>query len=75
MNNADQPIKPITGIYEDQKLMCIGLTKKEYYAGLAMQGLIASCDWKVSKLNNSLILATSENAVKIADELLKQLEK
>lgn len=52
-----------------------GLTKREYFAGLAMQGLIISQgernmvnDWGV---HGSRI---SENALHIADELLKQLE-
>ena len=48
--------------------------QRYHYAGLAMNGLIASCDWNVSKLDNGLIIATAENSVKLADELLKQLE-
>jgi len=53
-----------------------GLNKREYFAGLAMQGLIVSQgqkhmvnDWRVHGQR------ISENAVYIADELLKQLEK
>ena len=50
-----------------------GLTKREYFAGLAMQGMLA---------NNSIMTATqfdrkslAEDAVWCADELLKQLEQ
>lgn len=53
-----------------------GLTKREYFAAIAMQGLIISQgekhivnDWGV---HGQII---SENAIHIADELLKQLEK
>ena len=45
-----------------------------YFAGLAMQGLISSCDWNVTFFNKDLIEATSKNAIDLADELLKQLE-
>lgn len=51
-----------------------GLTKREYLAGLAMQGMLA---------NNAMIDGHSqhemtwiaEHAIKQADELLKQLEQ
>jgi hypothetical protein len=44
-----------------------GLTKREYFAGLAMQGLISSkfC------VNQTILV---ENAILFADEILKQLE-
>lgn len=52
------------------------LTKREYFAAMAMQGLIISQgeknlvnDWGVHGER------ISENAVHIADELLKQLDK
>ena len=91
MNNADQPINPqnytrcgegdddfqplIDGKNTGYEKKMAGLTKREYASMLAMQGLIASYDWNVSRLDNKLIIATAENAVKLADELLKQLEK
>ena len=81
MKNADKPINPIVqeeNIGQGGKiLMCTeyGLTKREHYAGLAMQGLISSCDWNFTTFNKVLIKATSKNAIDLADELLKQLEE
>ena len=45
-----------------------GLTKREYFAGLAMQGLMACPDIAASRE------AIAEESVKQADELLKVLE-
>lgn len=69
MKNSEQPINPVP-----EKSNCYGLTKREYFAGLAMQGLLA---------NNSIIDNHSSNEMEWiskhatcqADELLKQLEK
>jgi hypothetical protein len=44
-----------------------GLTKREYFAGLAMQGILA----KDSCISDKLC---AEHAIVFADELLKQLE-
>lgn len=85
MENADKPIYPIKGVddlyynekdepYIKQVKPFLGLTKREYFAGLAMQGLISSCDWNFTTFNKDLIEATSKNAIDLADELLKQLE-
>ena len=46
----------------------IGLTKREYFAGLALQGLMAND-------NSCSISHIVEMSIKAADELLKQLEK
>ncbi len=45
-----------------------GLTKREYFAALAMQGLLACPDIAASRK------AIAEEAVQQADELLKALE-
>ena len=75
MKNADKPINPVlTQSPSLQNETSLGLTKREYFAGLAMQGLISSCDWNVTIFNKDLIEATSKNAIELADELLKQLE-
>jgi hypothetical protein len=47
-----------------------GLTKREYFAGLAMQGMFSQHGFL---LKDTVELA--EIAVKCADELLKQLDK
>ena len=44
----------------------LGLTKREYFAGLAMQGMLAGGNYSETE--------TAYCAVKLADELLKQLE-
>ena len=75
MKNADKPIYPVlTQSPSLQNDTSLGLTKREHYAGLAMQGLISSCDWNFTTFNKDLIEATSKNAIDLADELLKQLE-
>ena len=76
MKNADKPINPVlTQSPSLQNDTSLELTKREYFAGLAMQGLISSCDWNITIFNERLTEATSENAIKLADELLKQLEE
>ena len=79
MKNADMPIRPTViehevpnghslgrPEYRTVKETLTGLTKREYFAGLAMQGLL------INGINN---VSTASNAVKCADELLKELLK
>lgn len=51
-----------------------GLTKREYFAGLAMQGLCASGN-ESYQVNGSFVSPQPliDDAIRIADELLKQL--
>lgn len=70
MENAEQNTFPVT--IEDNgspSVTHLGLTKREYFAGLAMQGL----------LSNSERIGTADRyaeiSIEFADELLKQLEK
>jgi hypothetical protein len=83
MNNSDMPINPIKGCddkffnfdvdmdkgYFDQGSITIGLTKREHFAGLAMQGV----------LSHSFGRGTNEElavlVVSMADALLKELAK
>ena len=72
MNNRDMPISAIWN--PDMNLgetAGCGLTQREYFAGLAMQGMIANTP--------SAHLGNYEHRVALAiewtDELLKQLEK
>jgi hypothetical protein len=49
-----------------------GLTKREWFAGMALQGIIAACgnsDGVASYKENAVAI----NAITAADELLKQL--
>ena len=55
-----------------------GLNKREYFAGLAMQGLLSD---KSTRINGELVTAENvlelitKRAVDYADALLKELEK
>jgi len=65
MNNADMPAMPIPrGVYNNDTA---GLTKREHFAGLAMQGLLAH--YGADGASDCAILAC-----KYADALLKELE-
>ena len=81
MKNADKPINPIVqeeNIGQGGKiLMCTeyGLTKREYFAGLALQGLLALPDKGTFGSFDEAIEWMCEVSVKFADELLKQLEE
>ena len=84
MKNADKPIKPIfnnngfiTHESHIKDSLLIGLTKREYFAGLAMQGLLANCNGGMTSGGNHVFSPNgiSELAVLHADELLKQLEE
>lgn len=72
MKNGEQQAYPSTAKYKDGNTEIIdiqsGLTKREYFAGLAMQGLLACPDVRGSY---ERIVTESINW---ADELLKQLE-
>lgn len=82
MKNADKPINPIVqeeNIGQGGKiLMCTeyGLTKREHYAGLAMQGLLANSYGGMTSGGSRTFSPNeiSKLAVIHADELLKQLE-
>lgn len=54
-----------------------GLTKREYFAGLAMQGLCANGSWlqKATEHSTDVPGAVADAARDIADALLAELEK
>ena len=85
MKNADKPIYPTTSqkineteFFEynlpNKEKQYSGLTKREYFAGLAMQGLLALPDKGTFGSFDEAIEWMCEVSVKFADELLKQLE-
>ena len=76
MKNADKPINPVlTQSPSLQNYTSLGLTKREYFAGLAMQGLISSFTEKASYGGwGTEMEETIKCAINYADELLKQLE-
>ena len=77
MNNADMPAMAQSMVidkYENRIIVsdldrtCMGLTKREHFAGLAMQAL-------VSNYGNESADECALNAVEYADALLKELDK
>ena len=67
MKNSESPVYPAEIKNGECIFKYLGLTKREYFAGLAMQGLCADTNCKSSMI--------PEIAVELADELLKQLEQ
>lgn len=56
-----------------------GLTKREYFAGLALQGLLANNEWLKLLIEDGNFddysVRLTNSSLHIADELLKQLEQ
>jgi hypothetical protein len=74
MENGKQNVYPIT--IEDNgnySITHLGLTKREYFAGLAMQGLMTSQDQNGSWRHD--IKTCAEISVQMADAILAELEK
>ena len=83
MKNADKPINPFKSIKFNGKeffeynlpynhKQYSGLTKREYFAGLALQGTCSNQEF-LKNLNGDPNLVIKA-CIEIADELLKQLE-
>ena len=77
MNNADMPAMPNTNP-ETYPTPCPinyghGLTKREHFAGLAMQGLCHAIDSQGTWAHDAETVA--ETAVRYADALLASLDK
>lgn len=86
MENKDKAAFPLSGERWQQDIgrgvassEYQGLTKREYFAAMAMQGLVNREGW-AERFNdevgdNSLVKILAVASVKMADELLKALEK
>jgi hypothetical protein len=75
MKNGKQPAFQTSIGMSNSEMEHMGLTKREHFAGLAMQGLLSSRRWNYEPFNEDTPYWTSKFAIEIADELLKQLEK
>jgi len=89
MNNSDMPAMPLTGdAYQDfagydgtrrtsYNPECQGLTKREYFAGLAFNGLISDTATTFASVQEGEAPAKriAKMSVNLADALLKELEK
>lgn len=71
MKNSEQPINPIDKL-SNVLAYGIGLTKREYFAGLAMQSI---AHLYAGMPNNDRKEIVAKLSIKYADELLKQLEE
>lgn len=85
MNNSDRPAMPLSateylgemiaedsGVVMNQFLDAFGgLTKREHFAAMAMQGMMANTHAIENLSQNDL----AQEAVSMADALLKELEK
>ena len=74
MNNADMPAMPLSRGAEERLdegygFGYMGLTKREHFAGLAMQGILANQEWSA---NEPYTIA--KKSVAAADALLAALE-
>ena len=71
MNNADKPASPLhPQLWGGEQGALAGLTKREYFAGLAMQGILAG-NWE----HESPLQEICSEAVIHADQLIVELEK
>lgn len=85
MRNGDKPAYPIfdsegkptfESFAKVDPQFATGLTKREYFAAMAMQGLIASCANPGALASNlAAYPKIPTEAIEYADELLKQLEQ
>ena len=81
MENGKQPAYPVIELNEEYGVELnetLGLTKREYFAGLAMQGLMSNSEFIKGGSFDFESRKTAERvsriATKVADELLKQIE-
>lgn len=82
MNNDNMPIHPLkSDLGQGQTMHYFGLTKREYFAGLAMQAILSNEELRLACMADSRILGVTRNeavarySVMEADTLLKQLEQ
>ena len=66
-NNKTHGDSPINTIEYNNNYISTGLTKREYFAAMALQGLLAN--------DSGLITSKARDAVKAADALIEELNK
>lgn len=78
MNNGEKPAMPTNWLNEKSGNVEFnnGLTKREYFAAMALQGMLANSDATMETIKNrsNPIDVFPIQAVEMADELLKQLD-
>ena len=70
-NNETKPNEPINIIYNSANVISTtGLTKREYFAAMAMQGALAN-----KSAHEKTMEMITKSAVKLADILIEELNK
>ena len=69
-NKETNPNEPINMVEYNNNYISTGLTKREYFAAMAMQGIIANKDGLDIKIERIV-----ESAVDTADALIEELNK
>ena len=72
MKNANQPAMPITYKTEYQ-CQDIGVTKREHFAAMAMQGILSN-GMMIDSSDKDTQQFMAQASVRMADSLLKELE-
>ena len=75
MNNSDKPAMPIGEIHahtDSSDTDYAGLTKREYFAAIALQGILANQKYEAPRRNK--FEGMGKDAVMAADELLAALK-
>ena len=84
MSNADKPAYPILdkliteGVDQGLELKHVGMTKREEFAKAAMQSLLhikGASTYDLARNTEDVCGDIAQAAIRVADELLKQLEK
>jgi hypothetical protein len=89
MNNADMPAMPTGLVDEDvfnsEGKFCgtveakyVGLTKREHFAGLAMQGILSNSvmgDSALHEKHEDWVKDISDSSLQFADALLAEIDK
>ena len=74
MENGKQSAFPLDGNHTGHP-DTIGLTKREHFAVIALQGMLGNSSLVMAIKTNEEIETLCEVSVTLSDELLKQLEK
>lgn len=75
--NSKESAFGFVGQFGNGTVLCTGLTKREYFAAMAMQGIISNSELERIRLSEKTEKRCADYAmlsVKYADALLKELE-
>jgi len=77
MTKPNDPINVIDGMYASDAIQSdnTGLTKREHFAAMAMQGLLSGRRAGIYEFKRELELKIAELSVNIADDLIKALNR